>query len=165
MNNMIRVGDTVHENGKVIARFTHGAWYRPVNSKRGPELEPCVAAESTTYEALVDTLTTDLTAGEKMILSEAGNIVDQSKLWKDEKKLVMGYVRSGIMKGLRKYGPYNPASETRNLIAWAIEEARDIVVYASMHAVNPKSRNVDEIRNIGANAAVLLVRMAKLIGE
>jgi len=154
----VRVGDTVYDDGKVIAIFTHGAWYKPVKRKRGPELEPCVATESRTYAELVDAATMPLTAGEKEVLATAEAILEDSQLWRDQKALVMGLIETGIMDGLKKYGPYNPAEEKRDLVEKVERMLRNVIVYASMYEVGVKPQN-NKIRSAGISAARALASL------
>lgn len=164
MNKLIRVGGTVYATGRqVVATFVHGAWYYATHRRGGDELQPCDPKDAATYDALPDAKTAKLSAGEESILRTAENILKlRYAFWKDEIRFVMTHVREGVMKGLTKYGPFEPGRDERNLVEWAMEEARDIVVYGSMYCADPKAKHREEMTEIVANAARLLVKMEGL---
>lgn len=128
---LVRVGGTIYGNGKiVVAEFVHGMWYRSIDKKSHIEKDPCNHQDQATYNAMPDCLTLPLAEGEEMILAEAERALPSVDA--DSRARVLDAARQGILKGLRKYGPYDPVQEQRNLVEWAMEEERDTIVYSSM---------------------------------
>jgi len=156
----IRVGSVVYQDGKRFAEHTHGAWYRYKKRPRGMELEPCDQEESARYESMVDALKAPVSDGEMEVLRHAEQIVASTKLWKDQKLVVMECVREGVLHGIGKHGPYDASKDERDLVEKMIKNASNVIVYACMHLSKTSSkRDAQEV--IGAADAMchVIVRL------
>ena len=132
--NHFRVGGVVYDQErKVVATFNRGAWYRHIRkSEEMVELEPLDPSQAKACEALPDALTLAFTGGEQAIMkTSAACIGDPGKGGENLRSLVDA-IEKGVSKGLRKYGPFRPQSETRDLEGEVLRSLRNAVVFGSM---------------------------------
>lgn len=152
---LVKVGPTIYQSSAIVATFTLGAWYQFVDRGDRRELVPCPPKQAAKFNALPDATTCPITEGEMAILDEASEIIKESMLYGTKKSLVLEMVSEGVRSGLRKHGPFDPSAETRDLVLCAANKARNLIVYASMHAL-AKPEEAEQMRKVGVKAAQLL---------
>ena len=136
MNSLVRVGNMVYdENKKVVAEFTHGAWYERREKLGGKlvELAPLDADRANVYGAIEDALKLEMRAGELDVISTAEQIMqDERGTSSLVKNTVSDTVREGVLRGLCKFGPFDPKTEVRDLDAAISKCLRNAMVYSCM---------------------------------
>jgi len=132
---LLRVGDVVYQDRKVCAVRVHGAWYRQHTSGEAVELVPIDQAEATSFDHLVDVTKIKMTGGEEAILATARHFVGNPRMGGDNLERLHTFIEAGVRGGLRKYGPFRPDKESRDLEAQVLRCIRNAIVFATMAAL------------------------------
>jgi len=139
MGRLVKVGDVIYENGKtVVAQFTKGSWYKKIRGKVGEEFEVVDPEKGQVYSSMPNTLDMPMSDGELAILDEFRKGLSQIKkpeLTVTQRKELESVVRDGVMLGLRRYGPYEPDTDARDLQLKILKEARNLIVYLAMYSI------------------------------
>ena len=162
MNNRVRVGDTIYdENKRIVALFTHGAWYE--EKKKGDHLElvPLDFDKAMECDRMPDALKLTMSAGEMQIIDKAEGIMRAMRGESSRSRnLISGVVRRGVAEGLSKFGPFDPKTESRDLDDRIRKCLRNAMVYSCMQMLvlgdSPRSSTV---KSVFIDCAIAWLRM------
>jgi len=150
VNNRVRVGDTIYdENKRIVALFTHGAWYE--EKKKGDHLElvPLDFDKAMECDRMPDALKLTMSAGEMQIINKAEGIMQAMRESSRSRNLVTDAVKRGVARGLSKFGPFDPKTESRDLDKKISKCLRSAMVYSCMQMLvlgdSPRSGTVKSV--------------------
>ena len=141
----MRVGSVVYDEKKtIIAVFTHGAWYTERETRGGHlEYEPMPHERAQEFEQLPDVLHLSMSHGELAIVEAIRQCVAS---FGGDGDAIVADVHRGVAEGLRKFGPFDPETETRDLQVRIRNSVRNALVYCGMHMLSGgNSRQMHEI--------------------
>ena len=163
---MMRVGSVVYdEKRNIVATFLRGAWYRE-GPRVGPVVEyhPIDPQEAKSLDELCDVLHLSMAQGELGIVEMARQILTSPSVSSQMKNLVVAEVHKGVADGLRKFGPFDPFSETRDLPKHTAAKVRNAIVYCCMRLMTLPQGSVEvgEFREIILRLAAIWMKLHQL---
>lgn len=155
MHKLVKVGNVIYNDGNVVSQRTYGSWYKKVKKKNGFEFETVSEEDAKIYDEMLDCLKMPLSESELHILDVARSMLEaNTRLSSDDRKSMLKSIEEGVVMGLRRYGPYNPKLDTRDLRKKIREKARNVIVYSIMLLMkDPNS----------APTTTILIRQAMII--
>lgn len=170
---LMRVGETVYDEKKqVVARFVHGAWYHERKRKATVEFEPIEPEQAKGFDLLPDVSSLEMSHGELGIVDVIRRMLSVRGISSQLKSLVTEAVYQGVATGLRRYGPYDPGKETRDLVGMAQGKVRNAIVYCAMSWMRRSSgadwgafAQAGELQDIMLELSKLWLRLEQLQGR
>lgn len=134
MNSEVRVGDVVYDcHKKILAVFSHGSWCHRRKTRSGEELVPVDDAVSKKYAQIPDSLVISMGEFDKQIVSVAKDTIGALRgASSQKKKLIEDAIYDGVSRGLKKFGPFDPGGEARNLNDSIQKSLVNAMVYCCM---------------------------------
>lgn len=142
---VVRVGDTVYDTGKIIAQRIRGSWCKERRGSNCVDFDP--VEDQASYEQLPDVLQMDMGKMELGLTNHMSKILNTLKARRvphfpdDFIAYVTTSFSEGVVCGLRKYGPYEPRADTRDIRAMILRKSRNLLVYLCLYSIQQRKAN------------------------